>query len=90
MDIKEKLKTTLLIPKSLKDKLLMMDKWPEEIKIILEEIFKKYGNKENKVKTSIKLIIANTYVKTLKDIEKNTKVKESEELKLIEEKLSKL
>jgi len=87
MNLREKLKDTLLIPDDIKQKLLGIQKWTEEIESIVKDIFEKYWEKEEKILQELVKVNGRIYIKSIQDIENVEKEKEFQELAKLEEKL---
>jgi len=80
MDLREKLKDTLLTPDDIKQKLLEIPKWTEEIESIVKNIFEKYWKKEEKILQEVAKTNGRIYIKSIQDIENIEKDKEFKEL----------
>ena len=87
MNLRERLKNTLLIPPEIKQKLLNISNWSEEVETTVQELFDKYWDLEEKVIKEVIKAKWRIYLKSLADIENIEKQKEFEELKSIEKKL---
>jgi len=91
MDLKEKVKNSLLFSSDLKKKILSI-KWPLPPKLVeeIENIFEKYWSIERKIVKTLPALMWKMYIKTIQDLEKLNKEKENQELKKLEEKLLKI
>ena len=87
MNLRERLKNTLLVPSEIKQKLLNISNWSEEIETTVQGLFDKYWDLEEKVIKEVIKAKWRIYLKSLADIENIEKEKEFEELKSIEKKL---
>ena len=87
MNLRERLKNTLLVPSEIKQKLLNISNWSEEVETTVQELFTKYWDLEEKVIKEVIKAKWRIYLKSLSDIENLKKEQEFEELKTIEEKL---
>ena len=87
MNLRERLKNTLLVPSEIKQKLLNISNWSEEVETTVQGLFDKYWDLEEKVIKEIMNAKWRIYLKSLADIENIEKQKEFEELKSIEKKL---
>ncbi len=86
-NLREKLKNTLLVDPEIKQKLLNISNWTEDIETTVQEVFTKYGDLEEKIIKDIWEEKWRLYLKSLTDIENIEKQKEFKELQKIEEKL---
>lgn len=86
-NLREKLKNTLLVDPEVKQKLLNISNWTEDIETTVQEVFTKYGDLEEKIIKDIWEEKWRLYLKSLTDIENIEKQKEFKELQKIEEKL---
>ncbi len=86
-NLREKLKNTLLVDPEVKQKLLNISNWTEDIETAVQEVFTKYGDLEEKIIKDIWEEKWRLYLKSLTDIENIEKQKEFKELQKIEEKL---
>lgn len=71
MDLKNRVKKTLLLSNSTKEAILSIDwKLPEKLEIFLNDFFEKYGKKEEIILKKLSWSITNIYIKTIQDVEK--------------------
>ena len=86
-NLRKKFKNTLLVDPEIKQKLLNISNWTEDIETAVQEVFTKYGDLEEKIIKDIWEEKWRLYLKSLSDIENIEEQKEFEELQKIEEKL---
>ena len=91
MNLKEKVKSTLLLDYSVKKKILSI-KWkiPKKLEEYLSIFFEKYENKEKNIIDDVLAIMPMMYLKTIQQIEKKHKEKEKNDLIDLENKIEKL
>jgi len=88
MNIKTKIKSTILLDPEIKKKLLLI-KWnlSEELENYLKDFFSVYEKVEKEILTDIEKMIPIIYLKTIQDIEKVERKKDKEKILEIEKQL---
>jgi ABC-type phosphate/phosphonate transport system substrate-binding protein len=85
MNIKIKIKKTLLIQPNIKEKLLSIKgKLPDKLEKYLSDFFTKYEEKEKEILVDISKQMPIIYLKTIQDLEQKEREKELLELKEME------
>jgi len=81
MNIKQKVKNTLLINENIKEKILSI-KWklPYKLEYFLDSFFLKYWKIEKKIISDLDKNMTNIYLKTIRDIEKQERIKNKKEI----------
>ena len=86
--LKDWVKNTLLFNKDLKKKILAA--WSPEIEQVVNSIYLKYGKKEKKILKNLEGKMSTIYTQAISYIESQHKSKELEEIKKLEQIISKL
>ena len=83
-------KQTLLLPADVKNRLLGLDKWSDELKQLVKDFYDRYYLKEEKILDLVNKRKNDFYIKTLKIQESKHREKEIKQLQEIENKLNKM
>jgi len=84
------IKTTLLLPSTVKKNILSINDWPDELKKEVKAFYERYHLKEKKILQDVDKKKLRFYLDSLKKIEEDYRKKEINYLKNLEEILNKL
>jgi len=86
-ELRKWVEVTIFIDSETKKKLLAMSSWNEDVFSIIENMFKKYKQKEIDLLNYMLIASNQAYIETLQNIEKKQKEEEIDELVFLEKQL---